>query len=293
MSIRLSSLAGALATDSNLLANITSSSISSNVGIHQTNPQFTLDVGGTVNASGLLTAAGATLTGSVIAPSVFFGSLAASNVTASNATLVGTLTAPAASITTLTGSVVGNVSGSAGTCTGLAQTAVTASNVQGGTVAATTIAASGLITANAGVTSSSITSKTGSGLTYNAPATFTHSWYTSNVNTLSLDASGNLTAAANVSAYSDARLKTDMTRITDSLSKIEKISGYTYKRNDLGDAFSNTTFAGVIAQEVHAILPEVIQTDANGFMSVSYGNMVSLLIEGDQGLEGSRGITRC
>jgi hypothetical protein len=92
-----------------------------------------------------------------------------------------------------------------------------------------------------------------------------------------------LTASGNISAYSDARLKTNVTRIRDSLDKIEKIGGYTYTRTDLSD--KQTSFAGVIAQEVQAVLPEVIQTDTHGFLSVSYGNMVSLLIEGIKDLK--------
>jgi len=54
----------------------------------------------------------------------------------------GTITAA------LTGNVTGNVSGSSGSCTGNAATATTATNLSGGTVAATTITATGNITAH-------------------------------------------------------------------------------------------------------------------------------------------------
>jgi hypothetical protein len=47
----------------------------------------------------------------------------------------------------LTGNVSGNVSGSSGSCTGNSATATTATNLSGGTVAATTITATGNITA--------------------------------------------------------------------------------------------------------------------------------------------------
>jgi hypothetical protein len=107
-----------------------------------------------------------------------------------------------------------------------------------------------------------------------------HAWFSSNLNVMALDAAGNLTCTADISAYSDVRFKRDVCRIENSLDKIGKIGGYTYKRTDLGDAMSNVCFAGVIAQEVHKVLPEVVQIDSDGFMSVAYGNMVALLIEG-------------
>ena len=48
---------------------------------------------------------------------------------------------------------------------------------------------------------------------------------------------------------------------------------------DLDPATGNRQ-AGVIAQEVEAVLPEVVHTDAvTGMKSVAYGNMVALLIQ--------------
>jgi hypothetical protein len=40
------------------------------------------------------------------------------------------------------------------------------------------------------------------------------------------------------------------------------------------------THAGVIAQEVEEVFPEVVLTDESDVKSVAYGNIVSLLIEG-------------
>ena len=37
--------------------------------------------------------------------------------------------------------------------------------------------------------------------------------------------------------------------------------------------------SGVIAQEVEAVLPEVVHTNEDGIKSVAYGNLVGLLIE--------------
>ena len=37
---------------------------------------------------------------------------------------------------------------------------------------------------------------------------------------------------------------------------------------------------GVIAQEIEKIIPEVVTENPSGFKTVSYGNIVGLLIEG-------------
>ena len=87
--------------------------------------------------------------------------------------------------------------------------------------------------------------------------------------------SGNFTAVGEVISSSDARLKEDLEVIPDALDKVKQLSGYTYRRIDL----NNVTQAGVIAQEVEKVLPEVVEEDGDGYKSVAYGNMVALLIE--------------
>ena len=37
--------------------------------------------------------------------------------------------------------------------------------------------------------------------------------------------------------------------------------------------------AGVLAQELQAVIPELVRIDDDGFLSVSYGNIAGLLIE--------------
>jgi hypothetical protein len=91
------------------------------------------------------------------------------------------------------------------------------------------------------------------------------------------DASGNAWHAGNVTAYSDARVKDNVTVIGNAVDKVMQIRGVTFTRNDRAD--TDTRHAGVIAQEVEAVLPEVVSTDEFGMKSVAYGNMVSLLIE--------------
>lgn len=87
------------------------------------------------------------------------------------------------------------------------------------------------------------------------------------------DGAGNFNADGNVTAYSDIRLKTDLTKITDALSKVSRLNGYTYTRKDTGQRQT-----GVVAQELQEVLPEAV-IDNGEHLSVAYGNIVGLLIE--------------
>ena len=91
-----------------------------------------------------------------------------------------------------------------------------------------------------------------------------------------LDNSGNITAAGNVGGYSDIRLKDNIQTIPNALDKVSKLRGVEFDRNDIEE---NPHQIGVIAQEVEEIIPEVVQTNTDGIKSVSYGNLVGLLIE--------------
>jgi hypothetical protein len=99
---------------------------------------------------------------------------------------------------------------------------------------------------------------------------------------LTVDSSGNLTAVGNVTAYSDARLKTDISTINDALGICGKLRGVSYKWLKDGSAG-----IGVIAQEVEEVIPEVVLTNtetdpATGteveVKSVDYGKIVGVLI---------------
>ena len=111
----------------------------------------------------------------------------------------------------------------------------------------------------------------------------------------SLAVSGAITATDDITAFSsDARLKGDIQIITDALSKVKSITGITYKHNDLAKSFGYTDenrFAGVLAQEVEAVLPEVVvpapfdvaddgtSKSGENYKTVKYEKIVSLLIE--------------
>jgi len=87
--------------------------------------------------------------------------------------------------------------------------------------------------------------------------------------------SGDFTATGDVTAFSDARLKKNIESIPAALEKVSAINGVTYERTDL----EGVRQAGVLAQEVEAVLPEVVLTNEEGIKSVAYGNLVGLLIE--------------
>lgn len=79
---------------------------------------------------------------------------------------------------------------------------------------------------------------------------------------------------------SDERLKTDVSRIKNPFKLIDSINGYTFMlKKDEKDGISSKRRLGLLAQEVAIDLPEVVEEDSDGFLSVAYGNIVSVLIE--------------
>ena len=97
-----------------------------------------------------------------------------------------------------------------------------------------------------------------------------------------LDVTGTIRATGDVIAYSDARVKDNVKTIDYALEKTTKLRGVSYTRNDIED---KSTKIGVIAQEVLEVLPEVVSKDDEGKYSVSYGNIVGVLIEAIKELE--------
>ena len=96
----------------------------------------------------------------------------------------------------------------------------------------------------------------------------------------------NVWTSGNVTAYSDIRVKENLEIIPNALEKVKKLNGYTFDRTDFETdnegSTPRTRQAGVVAQEVLEVLPEVVtgnETDPDGQLSVAYGNMVGLLIE--------------
>jgi hypothetical protein len=87
-----------------------------------------------------------------------------------------------------------------------------------------------------------------------------------------LDVQGDLNVSGTTTNVSDKRLKSNVHVIENALEKVVKLSGYTFTMN-------NKQNAGVIAQEVLEVLPEVVGGSEETTYSVAYGNMASLFIE--------------
>jgi len=86
-------------------------------------------------------------------------------------------------------------------------------------------------------------------------------------------------ASDDIQAFSDKRVKGEIETIKNAIEKINKINGVTFTRLDAKED-NKHRHAGVIAQEVEEVLPEVVHTDAKtGMKSVAYGNLSALLIE--------------
>ena len=102
----------------------------------------------------------------------------------------------------------------------------------------------------------------------------------SGITALTLDMSGAGAATFNndVTAFSDKRLKTDIKNIDNALSKVTKMQGVYYKRNDIDDAREQV---GVLAQDMEEVLPQVVLTadDEIKTKSVDYGKICAVLIE--------------
>ena len=100
---------------------------------------------------------------------------------------------------------------------------------------------------------------------------------------------GEIAATGDITAfYSDERLKDFDGKIDGALDKLDKINGYYYKGNDIAAEFGYDTEnrqVGVSAQEVEAILPEVVKTapisldSETDYKTVQYEKLVPLLIE--------------
>jgi len=95
-----------------------------------------------------------------------------------------------------------------------------------------------------------------------------------------IEASGDVIAFGS----SDERLKDNITNIHKPIDKINKIGGYKFTWNDKQDTYLGKD-VGVLAQEIEAIMPEVVTTRATGYKAVKYEKIVPLLIEGIKELD--------
>ena len=93
-----------------------------------------------------------------------------------------------------------------------------------------------------------------------------------------IDASGDIVAFSTT----DKNFKENITPIENPIEKIRMISGNTYDwKVDMKEfhGFEGND-VGVIAQEIEAVLPQLVTTRETGYKAVKYDKLVALLIEG-------------
>ena len=97
------------------------------------------------------------------------------------------------------------------------------------------------------------------------------------------DVNANGTVRANgVALSSDARYKTHIATLNNSLDDVLNLRGVTYdfdREKWPAKHFPEGRQIGFIAQELEKVFPELVQTDANGYKSVMYQNLTPVLVE--------------
>lgn len=88
----------------------------------------------------------------------------------------------------------------------------------------------------------------------------------------------------NVYNYSDARAKTDIQSLDNSLDRILKLRpvSYTFSDNSVQNKFKtggNGKEIGLLAQEVEKILPNIVLTDPDGNKLINYTAIIPVMID--------------
>merc|ERR1712146_594903 len=82
--------------------------------------------------------------------------------------------------------------------------------------------------------------------------------------------------------FSDSRLKHRISRLKNNVEKLERIRGLTFEYTEEAQT-SHGLGAGVqmgfLAQEIQEVLPEVVETTNDGFLTVNYPAMSAYLVE--------------
>jgi Chaperone of endosialidase len=234
------------------------------------------DFAGTITTAlaGKAPLTGATFTGTVTAPS-FAGNLNWSYIQSAPTTIAGygITDAPTKTGTGASGSWGISVTGSSASCTGNAATATTATT-------ANALNASNSYTVAGFVTDQMTVGNGNSSATINMKDSDNGDRSIhNNSNQIGFltqaggwgawcDDAGNWTAALNVIAYSDERIKCNWRDLPgDFLSKLAGVKTGVYDRTDI-----EATQVGVSAQSLQAVMPEAVTEGADGLLAVAYGN---------------------
>jgi hypothetical protein len=91
---------------------------------------------------------------------------------------------------------------------------------------------------------------------------------------MTVDTSGNLTAAGDITASSDKRLKKNIKSLHDVSEAIDDIQPVHFERIETGEKS-----IGFIAQDVQKHFPELVHENEDGMLSLSYANLTAILWE--------------
>lgn len=94
-----------------------------------------------------------------------------------------------------------------------------------------------------------------------------------------IDAIGSILASGNITAFSDRRLKDNLEVISDPITKLKQLSGYSFDWNgkvDRGEG-SKVHDVGLIADEVVKVIPEAVFDGE--YQTVDYSRVIPLLVE--------------
>jgi hypothetical protein len=96
-----------------------------------------------------------------------------------------------------------------------------------------------------------------------------------------LTVAGNICATGSIGACSDIRYKTNLAPVTDGLKTVLSLNGIYYNwKSELKDkGFTKERQIGFAAQEVEKLIPEMVQTDKDGYKSVDYSRLTAVLVE--------------
>jgi hypothetical protein len=95
--------------------------------------------------------------------------------------------------------------------------------------------------------------------------------------------SANMTINGSLTQNSDERVKENIVEIPNAIDKVKAMKGVYYNRTDFN---TGVTKVGVLAQEVEAVLPElIVEAPDSGLKSVAYGELTAVLINAVKELE--------
>jgi len=87
-----------------------------------------------------------------------------------------------------------------------------------------------------------------------------------------VNVTGTISATGDITAFSDKRYKDDLLVIESALDKVKQLTGYTY-------TLHGNRSAGLLAQDVLEVLPEVVKGSEETNYSLAYGNLMGLIVE--------------